>query len=164
MFGNSTRALLALAVLACAWPGELRAQSPPPCANPALLTLPYSCEPNAYIVGIQPGSDLNEVLATILSRYGLTPGYIYPGIRAFAIILTPQQVALLRCEPFVRVIEEAFVPFCRPEDPCPVPPSSGPCAAPAALSIPLFSAVGRWALVAMLAGVGALVVSWRPPA
>lgn len=150
---------LSLFVLAFVGVAELGAQSPPPCTAPAPLFEPFSCEPAVYIVVLQRGSDLNATIASFQARYGVTPipERIFERIGAFAIRLTAQQVALLRCEPVVRAIEPNSG-FCRPEDPCPQPPSSGPCPAPAALSIPTLGDAGRWLLAAMLAIAAALVL------
>ena len=137
------------------FPVDLRAQSPPPCATPARLTEPFTCELQTYIVLLHNRDDLNALLASIQTRYGLTPSAIFNPIGAFAIRLTAQEVALLRCEPAVRQIEPS-VAFCRPSDPCPPEPSSGPC--PAFAPIPVLSEAGRWALVAILAVAAMLVL------
>lgn len=148
---------LSLFVLVFVCAADLGAQSPPPCAAPARLTEPFSCEPGLYIVSLHPGNDLNATLAHIQARYGLTPTNILRNINVFTVRVTAQQLALLRCEPALRAFEPNSA-FCRPEDPCPQPPSSGPCPAPAALSIPTLGEAGRWMLAAMLAVVAAIVL------
>lgn len=143
------RAVLLLASVGASATGL--AQSPPPCASPAPLLGPASCDATGYIVGYKSGTDVVPLTHALEAKYGFTANKIwYSAVLGFySSSLTPQQVALLRCEPQVDHVERDL-PWCIPGLPCgPDPIPSGPCAAP--VEIPTFGYVMKISLVFALA-------------
>jgi hypothetical protein len=76
------------------------------CGEPAPIVRPYRDEPEAEesIVILQPGTSRTYVTNTIAHRHGLTIEEYFDDVPAFRAVLTPAQLATLRCESVVAQI------------------------------------------------------------
>lgn len=141
--------------------GWLSAQVPPPCNTPAPLVGPASCQTADYLVvyrDVVSSAEVRQVTEELERRHRFVANSIWEyALKGFyAGELSAVQVARLRCEPVVALVERNL-PWCFPGLPC--PPAfvhSGPCVAPAtATNVPTITHWGSIALIAVLLVVGA---------
>jgi len=83
----------------------------PQCAEPASLNVARpGVEPDeGWIVLLQPDTPADYIANVLPARYGYTPTMVYDAIPGFAAELTPQQIASLRCESTVLMVEQNVV-------------------------------------------------------
>lgn len=86
----------------------------PACTNPAEIFYYDETPAPGWIVVYQDGVNVVDETARLAARHGFTPGHVYDTVLfGFAAILTPQQIAALRCEASLKSIHQnayAFVP------------------------------------------------------
>lgn len=78
---------------------------PPACAAPAPLHFAVTPAPG-WIVMYQTGVNAATTTATLQTKYGFTATRVYEAVGGFFAELTPAQIASLRCEPAVALIEQ----------------------------------------------------------
>ena len=83
----------------------------PQCAEPASLNLagPGAEPGQAWIVLLQPDTPADYIANVLPARYGYTPKSVYEAISGFVAELTPQQIASLRCDSTVLMVEQNVV-------------------------------------------------------
>lgn len=84
---------------------------PPRCAEPASLNLARADQEPAdgWIVILQPETSLDYITRTLPAQHGYTISTLLDALPAFAAELTPQQIAALRCEASVLMVEQNVV-------------------------------------------------------
>ena len=84
----------------------------PQCSEPASLTVARpGTEAKGWIVLLQDETPSSYVTNVLAPRYGFTPDMVYEAVPGFAAELTAQQIASLRCESSVLLLEQnAMVP------------------------------------------------------
>ena len=85
---------------------------PPLCSSPAPVNLarPGSQPAGNWIVIYQPGTDATITTQQLASHVGFTPTYIYQAaFPGFSASLTQAQIAAIRCNTSVMLIEENII-------------------------------------------------------
>ena len=119
----------------------------PDCPNPA----PYVpapgdvCVAPEHIVLFTDETDAVVATRELEQRCGFSDSEVFTSaLEAFVAVVTPSQIACIRCDPRVRVVEENFF--------VPIPGFPAPFCAPP--PIPTLGEIGTWALAAMLGIAG----------
>lgn len=83
----------------------------PQCAEPASLNLARAgIEPaEGWIVILQDDTPPDYITNVLPARYGFTPSTVFEAMPGFAAELTPQQIAALRCDSTVLMVEQNVV-------------------------------------------------------
>ncbi|HEX8411006.1 MAG TPA: hypothetical protein VF883_19230 [Thermoanaerobaculia bacterium] len=80
----------------------------PQCAEPASLNLagPGAQPGQSWIVLLQPDTPADYIANVLPARYGYEPKSVYEAISSFVAELTPHQIAALRCDSTVLMVEQ----------------------------------------------------------
>ncbi|HYC93124.1 MAG TPA: protease inhibitor I9 family protein [Thermoanaerobaculia bacterium] len=79
----------------------------PACSNAVPLALAPAAPAPGWIVQFKAGVESDTETPRLVARHGFTPSAVYSAaIEGFAAELTPQQLAALRCEPTILLIEQ----------------------------------------------------------
>jgi hypothetical protein len=152
MVDARTVSLIAVLLL-CASAALAAPVIPPDCPNPA----PYSpapagtCAAPAHIVSLRDGVDAVATTREIEQRCGFSGSEVHVFSEAFVNVVTPGEIACIRCDPRVVIVEESFLVAIPgfPEPHCEPPP------------IPTVGELGSVALAALLAIAGLVLVTRR---
>jgi hypothetical protein len=139
---------LAAAVVLAAVSADAAPSVTPACANPAPYASHHTCaivRTWTYLVGVT--GDPAQTTHALEQQYGFRAQTILESINYFIANLSPQQVALLRCDARVFIVEENSVIDGNPE-------LDGACA-PA--DVPLFTTPALVALAALFAVAGVII-------
>jgi hypothetical protein len=79
----------------------------PACSNAAPLALAVASPAPGWIVQFKPGVESDTETPRLVAKHGFTPQFVYSAaLEGFASELTQQQLAALRCEPTILLIEQ----------------------------------------------------------
>ena len=79
----------------------------PACPHPADIFYYDNSPAPGWIVVYQEGVNVVDETARLAARHEFTPGHVYDVVLlGFSAILTPQQIAALRCEPSLKSIHQ----------------------------------------------------------
>jgi hypothetical protein len=148
---RTTFAVLLLTLFCAA--AEGRPVIPPSCSNPAPYTPApaETCAAPESLIILVDGTDETAAAAELEQRCGYRDTEILSSIEVLIATLTPSQIACVRCDPRVVIVEENFG--------FSVPGLPGPYCAPP--TVPTLSEIALGVLAGVLAIVGSLVAMRR---
>lgn len=82
-------------------PAPPRVELTPACSDPAPIEGKWDPAIHGFFVVFAEGTteaQVREQTPLLAAKYGFTPTFVFPDLRTFAVDLTPEQAAALRCE------------------------------------------------------------------